>query len=237
LIQIRRPESIFQTKGRIQTGTFLGRWHFSFGEYYDPRFMGLGPLRVFNDDIFCPGAIWPLHPHQEIEIVTYCSMGEFKHADQGGEGDILQPGWIQHITMGKGMWHSEINNLPDAPLRFIQMWFRPNQTGLEPSVEHKSVSKEERTNRLLPLVSGRHEEALPIHSAAHIFSCFLQRGKKTDYTPPEGHGHYLYVLEGGPVRVNEEPIEHLGAAIIHNQDRLRIRAERDAELLMVEVKL
>ncbi|NYT01995.1 MAG: pirin family protein [Methanosarcinales archaeon] len=237
MIEIRSPESIFQTEGPIQKGTFLGRWHFSFGDYHDPRFMGLGVLRVFNDDTLSPGAVWPLHPHREIEVVTCCVAGEFKHADQRGEGGVLLPGWVQHTTVGKGMWHSEINNLQDAPMRFIQMWFRPDRPGLEPSVEQKQASREDRCDRLLPLVSDRHKDALPIHSPARVFSCFLRKGKSVDHQLPEGQGVYLYLLEGGPVQVNDEAVAHLGTAIVREGDRIIVRAEQDSELLLVEVKL
>ncbi len=123
LIIIRRPESIYQIQGKIVNGTFHGRWHFSFGDNYDPVHIQFGTLRVFNDDTLSPGAIWPLHPHHDIEVVTYCADGEFRHADQNGDGGILRKGWVQHTTVGRGMFHSEINNRPDIPMRFIQMWF------------------------------------------------------------------------------------------------------------------
>ena len=124
-ISIRKPESIYQAHGNIKNGTFSGRWHLSFDDYYDPNFKNFGPLRVFNDDTLSSGAVWPLHPHREIEVVTYCAEGEFRHADERGEGGILQKGWVQHTTVGKGMWHSKINNRTDMPMRFIQMWFQP----------------------------------------------------------------------------------------------------------------
>ena len=176
-ISIRRPESIHQARGDIQNGTFHGRWHFSFDDYYDPNFVNFGPLRVFNDDTLSPGAVWPLHPHREIEVVTYCAEGEFRHADEHGEGGILQKGWVQHTTVGRGMWHSEINNRKDMPMRFIQMWFLPTAQNLAPSVEQMKVKISERTNRFLPLVSNTHTGALPIHSQARVFSCFLQSGQ------------------------------------------------------------
>ena len=85
-LTIRTPESIYRAHGYIQNGTFSGRWHFSFADYYDAKFVSFGALRVFNDDTLSPGAVWPLHPHREIEVVTYCAEGEFKHADEQGEG-------------------------------------------------------------------------------------------------------------------------------------------------------
>ncbi len=79
---------MYQAEGDIQNGTFEGRWHFSFGEYYDPRYKGFGILWVFNDDTLSPGAVRPLHPHRDIEVVTYCAAGESRHADQRGEGGV-----------------------------------------------------------------------------------------------------------------------------------------------------
>ena len=88
-----------------------------------------------NDDTLSPGAIWPMHPHREIEVITYCAEGEFRHADQRGLGNILEKGWGQHTTVGRGMFHSEVNNRSDIPMRFIQLWFIPSEPRLVPSVQ------------------------------------------------------------------------------------------------------
>jgi redox-sensitive bicupin YhaK (pirin superfamily) len=237
MIILRRPETIYQIKGAIQNGTFQGRWHFSFDEYYDPEFTRFGTLRVFNDDTLSPGAIWPLHPHKDNEVVTYCVSGEFHHADEHGLGGILQKGWVQHTTVGRGMWHSEINNHPDEPMRFIQMWFLPWVRDSEPSVEHKQVEKAERTNRFLPLVSNRHEGALRILSDAQVHACFLEGETRTEYRLAPGRGVYLYVLEGGPVSLNDETLTALAAAKVMAEPEIRVQAQKEAELLLVDVLL
>ena len=234
-IIIRKPESIYQIQGDIVNGTFQGRWHFSFGDNYDPEHMQFGTLRVFNDDTLSPGAVWPLHPHSEIEVVTYCAEGEFRHEDQRGKGGILKKGWVQHTTVGRGMSHSEINNRPYIPMRFIQMWFIPSERDLDPSIEQKAVERKERTNRLLPLVSNEHENALPIHSDAQVYSCFLKRGHSVEHSLKEGRGAYLYVLEGDPVEANGNKIPVLGAAQVIGAMDLHISADGDAELLLVDV--
>ncbi len=234
-ITLRRAEDIYQARGRIENGTFQGRWHFSFGDYYDPRYLHFGPLRVFNDDALSPGAVWPLHPHREIEVVTYCAEGEFRHADERGVGGILEPGWVQHTTVGKGMFHSEINNRPGQPMRFIQMWFAPDTPGLTPSVEQKQVDRAERTNCLLPLVSNDDLEALPIASDAKVYSCFLQKGKAVAYSFQEGYGAYLYVVEGGDLTLVSDTLHSLDAALIVGESELSLQAQDDAELLLVVV--
>jgi redox-sensitive bicupin YhaK (pirin superfamily) len=236
MIKVRDPGSIYQIDGEIQNGSFHGRWHFSFGDYFEPGFEDFGTLRVFNDDTLSPGAVWPLHPHQDNEVVTYVAAGEFRHADERGKGGVLKKGWVQHTTVGRGMWHSEINNLPDRPMRFIQMWFYPAERGLEPSVEQKAIEKTDRTDRFLPLVSNRDRGALAIAADARVFSSFLHAGRTGRYDLEAGRGIYLYVLEGGPITVNTVKVPPLGSAMITEEKAVELAALEDVELLLVEVK-
>jgi redox-sensitive bicupin YhaK (pirin superfamily) len=235
VIKVRKPEEIYQIDGRVEHGTFHGRWHFSFSDYYDPEFERFGTLRVFNDDTLSPGAVWPLHPHQDNEVVTYCAAGEFRHADEHGKGGVLKKGWVQHTTVGTGMWHSEINNKKDEPMRFIQMWFLPARRGLPPSVEQKKVEQSEWTDRFLPLVSNRHPGALRIVSDAEVYSCFLRKGHEAGHQIAKGRGAYLYVLEGGPVMCNGLKVSALCAVMASDEKEISLSAQGNAELLLVDV--
>jgi redox-sensitive bicupin YhaK (pirin superfamily) len=237
MITVRKAKEIYRAEGDIENGTFEGRWHFSFGEYYDPHYKGLGTLRVFNDDTLSPGAVWPLHPHRDIEVVTYCAAGEFRHADEHGKGGVLKKGWVQHTTVGRGMFHSELNNLPGQPMRFIQMWFVPQKHGLTPSVEQKNIERVDRTNKLLPLVSNEDPDSLRIASDAKVCSCFLEPSKTVTYRFKDGYGGYLYVLEGGGISAKGEALDPLDAAIIREETDLAITARDDTELLLVVVPL
>lgn len=237
MIFVRNPETIYQARGTIENGTFRGRWHFSFDEYDDPDNRQFGTLRVFNDDTLSPGAVWPLHPHREIEVVTYCAAGEFRHADEHGKGGVLKKGWVQHTTVGRGMFHSEINNRSDLAMRFVQMWFLPERQELEPSVEQKRVERKDRTNRFFPLVSKAHSGALPIRSDARVFSSFLDGKSMLDHFIESGRGVYFYVLEGGPVEVSGHRVPPLGAAKITGESKIEISAQEKAELLLLDVKL
>ena len=237
IIIVRPADSIFQAEGQVEQGTFHGLWHFSSEDYYDRDYTHFGTLRLFNDDTLSAGATWPPHPHRNVEVVTYCVDGIFRHADERGEGGILRPGWIQHTTAGRGMSHSEINDRPDAPVRFIQMWFMPAKNDLEPSLEQKRVEREDRTNRLLPIVSNEDPDALLIVSDARVFASYLKAGNSLDYGLETGRGAYLYVVDGGPVSVNGHCVEALGAAKIIGCKEVSIVANDDAELLIVEVPL
>jgi len=237
MIAIRRAGEIYQVDDVVDNGTFHGRWHFSFGDYYDPAFERFGTLRVFNDDTISPGGVWPLHPHRDNEVVTYCAAGEFRHADERGAGGILRKGWVQHTTVGRGMWHSEINNRPDEPMRFIQMWFLPSRRGIDPSVEQKAVEQKDRTDTFLPLVSNTSAGALRIVSDGEVLSSFLKAGHELVRRPRKGWGSYLYVLEGGPVLVNGKQLSELSSAMITNEPEFTVRGVEDAELLLVEAKM
>ncbi|MCE5186538.1 MAG: pirin family protein [Planctomycetaceae bacterium] len=237
MITVRDPKTIYIGSGGIENGTFAGRWHFSFGPYHDPQNMHFGRLRVFNDDTLSPGAVWPLHEHHEIEVVTYCAGGVFRHADQNGVGDILKKGWVQHTTVGVGMWHSEINDSPTEPMRFIQMWFIPSQSGLAPSVEQRQIDIGLRTNRLCLLVSESTPGSLKMYSPAGVYSCFLQKDKSLWLPLRPGHGGYLYIVEGGPVKYGDGTMAELAAAKVTGQPNLNITAIDDAELLWIDTAL
>jgi redox-sensitive bicupin YhaK (pirin superfamily) len=95
MLAIRRDQEIHAEQG----GWFSARWHFSFGGYFDSDQMGLGPLRVFNDDRLVPGAIWPMHSHRDVEGLTYVVEGSFRHADSLGNDGVLSPGSVQRMTV------------------------------------------------------------------------------------------------------------------------------------------
>ncbi|MFX1513413.1 MAG: pirin family protein, partial [Promethearchaeota archaeon] len=196
-----------------------------------------GTLRVFNDDTLSPGAIWPLHPHRRNEVVTYIVEGEFRHADENGLGGILKEGWVQHTTIGKGMYHSEINNSQDQPMRFIQIWFYPEKPDLDPAVKQKEVEKIQRMNIIYPLVSNEHNGALPIRSNAQVHSSFLENNKTVEYLLKDNRGVYLCVLKGGSIQINGISVPEFGAAKILDEVDLKITAQADSELLLVDVSL
>jgi quercetin 2,3-dioxygenase len=235
---LARPrDSIYQASGEVAGGSFHGRWHFSFDMYRDRAHEHFGNLRVLNDDTLDPGATWPLHPHRQNEVVTYVAAGEFRHEDEHGKGGVLHQGGVQHTTVGSGMYHSEINNRPDIPMRFIQIWFMPERLNLKPSVEQREISRPERTNRWLPMVSSHLEGTLPLRADGSVLSSYLERGKTITSPVLTGRGLYLYVLEGGPVQANEARLRALDAVEITGAGSVSTTAEESTELILLDVNL
>jgi redox-sensitive bicupin YhaK (pirin superfamily) len=232
VIRVRRDHEIYRAEG----GWFTARWHFSFDRYRDPENMGWGPLRVFNDDRLVPGAVWPLHPHKDIEGITYVVEGTFRHEDdQGGDG-ILPTGSVQRMTLGSGAWHSEQNGSETEPMRFIQMWIMPSEQGLPPSLEQKMFTEEERTDQLLEIVSPDGGEAVKVHRDARVLVSRLNAGKEVAHGLGPGRGAYLYVIEGA-LRVNDQKLGTGDAAKVRGEDTLRLAANETTELILVDVSL
>ena len=232
MIRIRRDPEIHRTEG----GWFSARWHFSFDTYRDPENMGWGPLRVFNDDRLVPDAVWPLHPHRDIEGITYVVEGTFRHEDNLGTDGILPAGSVQRMTLGSGAWHSEQNGSQTESMRFIQMWILPEQLGLPPSVEQKVFTAEDRTDRLLEVVSPLGGEAVKVHRDASVHVARLSPGTEVIHRFGPGRGGYLYLIEG-MVGVGEDKMGTGDAAKIGDEEHLRLRAEDTSELILVDVPL
>jgi redox-sensitive bicupin YhaK (pirin superfamily) len=233
MIEVRRDEEIYEREG----GWFHARWHFSFDEYRDPDWVQFGTLRVFNDDSLVPGVAWPMHPHKDIEGLTYVVEGTFRHADNlGGEYKILPAGSVQRMSLGSGSWHSEQNASDTEPMRFIQMWIMPRERGLEPSVEQKVFTKEDRIGRLLQVISSEGGDAVLVHQDAGVYVSSLPAGTSISHKFEEGTGGYLYLIEGA-IRLNGEILHTGDAAKIQDEPEIALEAEEPSELVMVQVRL
>jgi redox-sensitive bicupin YhaK (pirin superfamily) len=232
-VKIRRDAEISDVDG----GWFRARWHFSFDTYHDPEYMQFGTLRVFNDDRLVPGAIWPMHPHQDIEGLTYVVEGSFRHQDDvGGPPGPLSAGAVQRMTLGSGAWHSEQNASETEPMRFIQMWILPAELGLEPGVEQKVFTEKDRTDVLLRTISGDGGEAVLVHQDAHVFVSRLNPDVEVAHELGAGRGVYLYVIEGDADVVGERMATG-DAAEIWEVPSVPIHADATTELVLVDVAL
>lgn len=232
-IQVRRDAEIWREDG----DWFAARWHFSFDRYFDPDHMGFGNLRVFNDDRLAPGARWPLHPHRDVEGLTYVVEGTFRHVDNvGGPPGPLPAGSVQRMSLGSGAWHSEQNASETEPMRFIQMWIVPDRPGLKPGVEQKVLTKEDRRNRMLRVIAPEGGEAVKVHGKAAVFISSAEQGLALDHTIPAGMGAYLYVIEG-ELETDGVALSTGDAAGVLDQPELALRFARETELILVEVDL
>ncbi len=232
---VRRDKEIHHEDG----GWFRARWHFSFDRYRDPDQMGIGPLRVFNHDWLAPGAIWPMHPHADVEGVTYVWRGTFRHADSLGHDGILSPGGVQVMTMGSGAAHSEQNASEIEPMEFIQIWILPDTPGLPPGVRQRQFTQEDRTGRLLKVVGPEGGDVVKVHQDAGMYVAALEAGAAVAHPFGPRRGGHLYLIEGH-VRVEGSAADELwsgDAGKIYEEPELRLEAQEPSEVLLLDVPL
>ena len=233
MIRIRRDSDIYDTEG----GWFRARWHFSFDTYRDPENDSFGAMRVFNDDRLIPGAVWPLHPHRDVEGLTYVVEGTFGHQDNvGGPFGPLPAGSVQRMTLGSGALHSELNASKTEPMRFIQIWILPDTPGLPPGVEQKVFTEADRSNRLLKVISGDGGDAVKVHQDASVHVARLDPGAEVTHSLGDGRGGYAYLIDG-TAEFDDEEVATGDAAKVTDQPELRIRARDSSELILVDVPL
>ena len=174
MIQIRKAD----TRGHAQHG-WLDSWHtFSFANYYDPAHMGYSVLRVINDDIIAPAAGFPMHAHQDMEIVTYVLEGALEHRDSLGNGGVIQPGDVQRMSAGTGIRHSEFNPSQTEPARLLQIWLLPQKTGVTPSYEQTRFDPVQLQGRFRVVASpdGR-DGSVHINQDTLLYAAKLDQGE------------------------------------------------------------
>jgi hypothetical protein len=233
MIEVRRDRDIHEEQG----GWFRARWHFSFDHYRDPDNEGFGVMRVFNDDRLIPGAVWPLHPHRDVEGITYVVEGLFGHEDNvGGPFGPLPAGSIQRMTLGSGALHSERNASPEEPMRFIQIWILPDTPDLPPQVEQKVFTRDDRHNRLLEVLSPVGGDAVKVHQDAYLYVASLDDGVTVTHEIGGGRGVYIYLMEG-TADFDGHEVDTGDAAKVTDQPELTITAHESSELILVDVPM
>jgi quercetin 2,3-dioxygenase len=233
VIKMRRDADIYDTEG----GWFRARWHFSFDRYRDPENDGFGAMRVFNDDLLIPGAVWPLHPHRDVEGLTYVVEGLFGHQDNvGGPFGPLPAGSIQRMTLGSGALHSELNASQTEPMRFIQIWILPDTPSLPPGVEQRVFTKDDRTNRLLRVIGPDGDNVVSVHQDASVHVAALDAGTDVSHHLGPERGAYLYVISGA-VAVGDDELRTGDAAKVTDEPSIGVRASEPTELILVDVPM
>ena len=230
---IREAHTIWREQG----GWFDARWHFSFDRYRDPEQVGVGALRVFNDDRIVAGAEWPLHPHQDIESNTYVVSGHFLHADSLGNNGRLEGGAAQVMTFSHdGDLHSEKNGSPDEPMRFIQFWILPSTRGLQTTVQQRQHTLEERTDRWLQIMGPAGTDGLDLAQDARALVSHLTDAGRLEHSFGSGRGGYLYVIDGR-IGINGDTMRTGDAAKVTGEASLELSTELAAELILIDVPL
>lgn len=222
-------------RGHANHGWLQARHTFSFANYYHPDHMGFRVLRVINEDTVAPGAGFPPHSHQDMEIVTYVLEGAVAHKDSTGGGGVIRPGEVQYMSAGAGVTHSEYNASDEAPLHLLQIWMLPDRRGYEPRYAQKAFG-EERRNRLALVASGDGREgSLEIRQQADLFASVLDEGAELAHAFAPGRYGWLQLAKGG-IEIAGATMQAGDGARIEDEREIRLAAlAPDTELLLFDL--
>ncbi|GLQ94905.1 pirin family protein [Dyella acidisoli] len=224
----------FDSLGGADHGWLKAKHHFSFASYGDPKRMGWGALRVWNDDTIAPQTGFPAHPHADMEIITYVREGAITHRDNLGNQGRTVAGDVQVMSAGSGIMHSEYNLEQDAT-RIFQIWIIPDERGRAPSWGTKPFPAGDRSGRFVALASGMDgdADALPLRTNARVLGATLKAGETAQYTLDKRRYAYL-VPAKGVVEVNGVRLDTRDGAAIRDETSLEVKALEDAELVLVD---
>ncbi len=211
------------------------RWHFSFSDYYDPKNMQWGALRVFNDDVVQPGQGFGTHPHKDMEIITCVLDGALEHKDSLGNTGVIRKGEVQVMSAGKGIRHSEYNHSKAEPLHLLQLWIFPRKQGLEPRWEQRAFTSALAKGKLLPVVSdGRIPQTLRIDQDAAVYLSQLGAEQQVSHASAKDRKGYLFVISG-EVSLNGKDLAAGDQARISGESQLNIRGRGESELMLLDL--
>jgi quercetin 2,3-dioxygenase len=226
-------------RGHVQQG-WLDSYHsFSFGDYYDPAYMGFSVLRVINDDVIAPNSGFGMHGHKDMEIITYMLQGKLRHEDSMGNGAVIGAGDVQHMSAGTGVMHSEVNASDSQPVRLLQIL--PAVKGIAPSYQDMHFAPEHKANRWCqiasPIAAEAHTESkqiLKINQDVSIWATQLQAHQKLNYTAASQRSIYLQIANG-TVLVNDIPLSTGDAVSFSDIATIDCIAQTDVEILLFDL--
>ncbi len=231
MIQVRKSED----RGQANLGWLDTKYTFSFNTYYDPEHISFRSLRVINDDIIAGGGGFGMHPHKDMEILTWVLDGALEHKDTTGGGGVVLPGDIQYMSAGKGIAHSEFNHSKADPLRLLQVWIIPERKNLEPGYGQRTFAPEQLSGRLAEIAAPDPKEGgAPIGQDAHVYVARLKAGESVSHELAEGRHAWLQVAKGS-VELNGTPLREGDGAAITGEKALMIASTASSEVMLFDL--
>ena len=222
-----------ENMGKSNLGWLQSRFHFSFAEYRNPKNINFGVLRVLNDDLVEAKTGFDMHPHENMEIISYIVDGEITHKDSMGNSETLKRGEVQYLSAGDGIYHSEKNE-SDKILRLLQIWIIPPQKGLPWLYGSHKFKEEDRYNKLLNIVSSQDgDSAIKIYQDVNIY--VSEFDKELEFEIKEDRQIYFVQIEGSST-VNGTALDFGDAMEITDEDKIVINPISKSHILFIEMK-
>jgi redox-sensitive bicupin YhaK (pirin superfamily) len=230
MMTIRKSEE----RGHANHGWLDSYFSFSFAEYHDPRYMGFRALRVINDDRIAPGGGFGMHPHRDMEIISYVLRGALEHKDSMGNGRVVRAGDFQYMAAGTGVTHSEFNPSTAEETHLLQIWILPDRKGVAPRYAEKAMAKAASGKlHLIASTSGR-ANSIAVHQDVDLWLAKLQTGERVAHSLRPSRHAWVHVAEGG-AEVNGKRLNAGDAAAVGEEARLNILGKEASQVLLFDL--
>ncbi len=230
MITVRKSDA----RGHADHG-WLDSYHtFSFADYYDPQHMAFRSLRVINEDRIAGGGGFGMHPHRDMEIITYVISGALRHGDSMGNSAVMKAGDVQRISAGSGILHSEHNWSPVDPVHLLQIWIMPDKRSVSPRYgELPGVGARPGPATLVTSPDGR-DGSLPIHANVELHLVKLEAGASHTVSIAEGRHAWVQVAEG-EVELNGQKLDQGDGAAVSGETALKLSAASKSQVLLFDL--
>jgi len=231
MLKVRKSEE----RGVANFGWLDSKHTFSFGHYHDPAHMGVGPLRVINEDRVAGGGGFDPHGHRDMEIISYVLDGALEHKDSMGNGSVLRYGDVQRMSAGKGVVHSEYNHSASEPVHFLQIWIQPNQAGAPAGYEEKHFDRASKLGRLRLVASNDGREgSVSIRQDAALYAGILDGADEVSFPLGDQRIGYLHVARGR-LNVNGIALKAGDAVRVDDEAAIVLNGADNAEVLLFDL--
>jgi redox-sensitive bicupin YhaK (pirin superfamily) len=232
MLNIRRSNE----RGYADHGWLKSFHTFSFADYFDPKHVEFGALRVINEDRVAAGAGFGTHGHRDMEIISYVLDGELAHKDSMGTGETIRPGDVQRMSAGRGVQHSEFNPSRENPVHFLQIWIQPDQRGVTPSYEQKRFEPEEKRGKLRLIASPDGADgSVSIHQDAKVYAGLFDGEEQADLAIGKDRQVYVHVARGSVI-ANGNSLDAGDALTLTDAASLSLSKGQGAEVLVFDLQ-
>jgi len=226
------------SRGHANHG-WLNSYHtFSFANYYDPERLLFGALRVLNDDTVENGMGFGKHPHRDMEIISIPLHGKLRHADDMGNEGVISKGYVQVMSAGKGVLHSEMNANEDKPVKFLQIWVVPKKLNVQPRYGELKISDNAKPNDFQQIVSPNpNDDGVWIHQDAWFNLANFDQGFSKEYKLNNvRNGVYIFVING-KAKIGDQVLDERDGYGISETDSFTLEALENSKILLMEVPM
>jgi quercetin 2,3-dioxygenase len=231
MLDLRRSED----RGNADHGWLKSRHTFSFGDYYDPKHVEFGVLRVINEDRVAPEGGFGTHGHRDMEILSYVLEGQLGHRDSMGNGSVMVPGDVQRMSAGSGVLHSEMNPSSSEPVHFLQIWIRPSAEGIVPSYEQKHFTPEQKRGVLRLVASADGVDgSVRVHQDVRVYAGLFDGAERAELSLAAKRRAYVHLARGS-LKVNGVALAAGDGLKVSDMSTLTVSDGRTAEVLMFDL--